>query len=73
MEQLARWFRFDENATTLGRDTVAGVTTFIVMSYIIFVNPSVLSETGMPFTGVLAATCVSAAAKPASPSAAASG
>jgi AGZA family xanthine/uracil permease-like MFS transporter len=66
---LERQFRFGENGTTLGRDTMAGVTTFIVMSYIIFVNPQILSfagieglqEQGLPFDGVLAVTCLVAA------------
>ena len=60
------YFRFTENGTTLWRDTVAGATTFIVMSYIIFVNPAILSfagvegleGTGLPFDGVLASTCL---------------
>jgi len=63
---LERRFRFAENGTTLGRDTMAGVTTFIVMSYIIFVNPQILSFAGveglegqgLPFDGVLAVTCL---------------
>ena len=63
---LDRWFRFDENRTTLGRDTIAGVTTFIVMSYIIFVNPAILGFAGieelegrgLPFDGVLTSTCL---------------
>jgi AGZA family xanthine/uracil permease-like MFS transporter len=63
---LERRFRFASNGTTLGRDTMAGVTTFIVMSYIIFVNPQILSfagieglsEIGLPFDQVLAATCL---------------
>jgi adenine/guanine/hypoxanthine permease len=63
---LDRWFGFDQNGTTLGRDTMAGVTTFIVMSYIIFVNPAILTfagvegleGTGLPFDGVLASTCL---------------
>ena len=63
---LERRFRFASNGTTLGRDTMAGVTTFIVMSYIIFVNPQILSfagieglsEIGLPFNQVLAATCL---------------
>src|SRR5438552_14694881 len=66
---LERRFRFAEHGTTLARDTMAGVTTFIVMSYIIFVNPSILSfsgipslqSKGLPFDGVLTATCVVAA------------
>ncbi|MGH3051857.1 MAG: NCS2 family permease [Gaiellaceae bacterium] len=63
---LDGYFRFTENGTTLWRDTVAGATTFIVMSYIIFVNPAILSfagvegleGTGLPFDGVLASTCL---------------
>jgi AGZA family xanthine/uracil permease-like MFS transporter len=63
---LERRFRFAANGTTLARDTMAGVTTFIVMSYIIFVNPQILSfagidglsELGLPFDQVLAATCL---------------
>ena len=63
---LDRYFRFDENRTTLGRDTAAGVTTFIVMSYIIFVNPAILGfagiegldERGLPFDAVLTSTCL---------------
>mgnify|MGYP003578289598 CR=1 FL=1 len=63
---LERRFRFAANGTTIARDTMAGVTTFIVMSYIIFVNPQILSfagidgleEIGLPFNQVLAATCL---------------
>ena len=64
--RLDPYFRFAENGTTLWRDTVAGATTFVVMSYIIFVNPTILSfagvegleERGLPFDGVLASTCL---------------
>ena len=63
---LERHFRFAEHGTTLARDTMAGVTTFIVMSYIIFVNPQILSfagtpdlaPLGLPFNQVLAVTCL---------------
>src|SRR5215212_8433132 len=63
---LGRRFRFRENQTTLARDTIAGATTFIVMSYIIFVNPAILGfagvpglqSKGLPFEGVLTATCL---------------
>jgi AGZA family xanthine/uracil permease-like MFS transporter len=63
---LERYFRFTANGTTLARDTMAGVTTFIVMSYIIFLNPAILSFAGiqglegkgLPFDGVLTATCL---------------
>src|SRR5215216_2949640 len=61
---LGRQFRFAENGTTLARDTVAGVTTFIVMSYIIFVNPGILTSVkgpggdSLPFEAVLTSTCL---------------
>src|ERR687896_705600 len=64
---LERRFRFTERGTTLWRDTVAGATTFVVMSYIIFVNPQILTFAGievppgtdtLPFDGVLAVTCL---------------
>src|ERR687891_880687 len=63
---LERYFRFSENGTTLARDTLAGVTTFIVMSYIIFVNPAILGflgiegleERGLPVAAVAASTCL---------------
>jgi AGZA family xanthine/uracil permease-like MFS transporter len=63
---LERYFRFTAHGTTLARDTMAGVTTFIVMSYIIFLNPAILSFAGikglegkgLPFDGVLTATCL---------------
>src|SRR6266511_3953972 len=63
---LERYFRFAANGTTLARDTLAGMTTFVVMSYIIFVNPSILSfagvkgleNAGLPFEAVLASTCL---------------
>ena len=40
---------------------MAGITTFLAMSYIIFVNPSILSQTGMDFTAVMIGTCLAAA------------
>jgi adenine/guanine/hypoxanthine permease len=43
------------------REVVGGVTTFLAMSYIIFVQPGVLSQAGMDFSAVMAATCLSAA------------
>jgi AGZA family xanthine/uracil permease-like MFS transporter len=61
---FGRRFRFAENRTTAGRDTMAGVTTFIVMSYIIFVNPAILTSveasdgSRLPFDGVLTSTCL---------------
>jgi AGZA family xanthine/uracil permease-like MFS transporter len=63
---FGRRFRFRERGTTPQRDTVAGLTTFIVMSYIIFVNPAILSfagieglqEIGLDFDAVLTSTCL---------------
>lgn len=58
---LERWFRLKEHGTTVRTEVVAGVTTFMTMAYIIFVNPGIVQETGMPFQAVVIATAVSAA------------
>jgi AGZA family xanthine/uracil permease-like MFS transporter len=58
LEQL---FKLSENKTTVRTEIVAGITTFLTMAYIIFVNPDILSKAGMPFGAVFAATCVAAA------------
>src|SRR6266550_3249267 len=55
---LERWFRLSESGTTVRAEVLAGLTTFMTMSYIIFVQPAVLSTTGMDFQAVLAATCI---------------
>jgi AGZA family xanthine/uracil permease-like MFS transporter len=44
------------NRTTASTEILAGITTFLAASYIIVVNPSILSQTGMPFSAVLTAT-----------------
>ena len=58
---MNKLFRLRENNTTLRTEVVAGITTFFTMAYIIFVNPSILAQTGMDFNSVLVATCLSAA------------
>ncbi len=58
---LARYFGFEEHKTNFKVETMAGVTTFMTMAYIIFVNPSILSLAGMDFGAVMVATCISAA------------
>jgi AGZA family xanthine/uracil permease-like MFS transporter len=58
---LQRLFRLKENRTNLKTEIVAGVTTFMTLSYIIFVQPTVLSSCGMDFGAVLVATCVASA------------
>src|SRR6202011_760961 len=51
-----------ENQTTVRREFLGGLTTFITMAYIVVVNPQILAQAGMPVEGVVFATCVSAAA-----------
>jgi AGZA family xanthine/uracil permease-like MFS transporter len=58
---LERVFHLKENQTTVRRELVAGLTTFMTMAYVVVVNPRILSEAGMPVEGVLFATCISAA------------
>jgi AGZA family xanthine/uracil permease-like MFS transporter len=64
---LERIFRLKENGTTARTELAAGLTTFLTMAYIVFVQPSVLSgkmfgvNTGMDFGAVMTATCLSAA------------
>ena len=59
---IERYFRLAENQTTLRREFLGGLTTFITMAYIIVVNPQILGQAGMPVDGVVFATCVAAAA-----------
>lgn len=58
---LDRLFKLDSNQTTPGREMAAGVTTFLTMGYIIFVNPNILSATGMDQGAVITATILAAA------------
>ncbi len=56
-----RLFKLKEHDTTVRTEVIAGVTTFLTMSYIIFVNPDILSTTGMDRDAVFVATCLAAA------------
>jgi adenine/guanine/hypoxanthine permease len=58
---LERVFHLTENQTSVSRELLAGLTTFMTMAYVVVVNPRILSEGGMPLEGVLFATCISAA------------
>ncbi len=58
---LERLFGLSELGTNVRREILAGVTTFLTMAYIIFVNPDILSATGMEFGAVFVATCLAAA------------
>ncbi|MGX7245755.1 NCS2 family permease [Enterococcus quebecensis] len=55
---MEKFFKLKENKTTVSTEMMAGVTTFFAMSYILFVNPSILSQTGMPFQAVFLATII---------------
>ena len=54
-------FQVSANGSSVSREIVAGVTTFLAMAYISVVNPSILSQTGMDFGAVFVATCLAAA------------
>ena len=58
MEQLKKYFMFEERGTNLRTEILAGITTFLSMMYIVIVNPTVLSAGGMDFGGVYIATII---------------
>ena len=61
---MSRWvqtyFEFKQLETSLGKEVIAGLTTFVTMAYIIIVNPKILEAAGMPFGPSMAATILSA-------------
>jgi adenine/guanine/hypoxanthine permease len=61
LESLERFFEFPAHGANWRTEILAGFTTFMTMAYIIFVNPSILAEAGMPVGAVTVATCLSAA------------
>ncbi|MFN4362139.1 MAG: NCS2 family permease [Hylemonella sp.] len=58
---LERTFQLSAHGTTVKTELLAGLTTFLTMAYIIFVNPDILSAAGMPKDAVFVATCLAAA------------
>jgi len=58
---LTSIFKLDEHNTSVRTEVIAGLTTFLTMAYIIFVNPTILSTTGMDRNAVFVATCLAAA------------
>lgn len=58
---MNRYFQFDELGTNYARETLGGITTFLAMAYILFVNPNVLEPTGMDTDAVYVATALAAA------------
>ena len=61
VRRLEDYFEFHNLRTDWKTEILAGLTTFVTMAYIVFVNPSILHEAGMPLGAVTAATCFSAA------------
>lgn len=61
MGWIERFFKLKEHGTDIRTELLAGLTTFLTMAYIIFVNPSILADAGMPKNAVFVATCLAAA------------
>lgn len=61
MQQLERFFQLSAHGTTVRTEVIAGITTFLTMAYIIFVNPLILADAGMDQNAVFVATCLAAA------------
>ncbi|WP_372843325.1 NCS2 family permease [Psychrobacter sp.] len=61
MNAIERYFGIDGHNTTIKTEILAGVTTFLTMAYIIFVNPNILADAGMDKGAVFVATCLAAA------------
>ena len=61
MKKIEEFFQLKENGSNFSTELIAGLSTFFAMSYIIFVNPAILSQTGMPYQGVFLATIISSA------------
>lgn len=60
MSLFEKQFQLKENGTNIKTEAVAGITTFFTMAYIIFVNPTILGQTGIPQGGVYVATILAA-------------
>ena len=58
---LEKIFKLKENKTKISTELIAGLTTFMAMSYIIFINPNILSQTGMDYNSVYVATILASA------------
>ncbi|HBG22484.1 MAG TPA: guanine permease [Peptococcaceae bacterium] len=58
---MDKFFKLKQNGTTVSTEIIAGLTTFFAMSYIIFVNPEILSQTGIPWGAVFLATIIASA------------
>ena len=57
---LDKFFELNSNKTSIRKEILAGFTTFITMSYIVIVNPQIMSSTGMNFGAIFVGTCLAA-------------
>ena len=57
---LEKFFNLKANNTSLKKEILAGITTFVTMSYIIFVNPQMMAESGMDYGASFVGTCIAA-------------
>jgi len=60
MEFITKFFKLQENKTTVRTEIIAGITTFMTMAYILFLNPNILSATGMDKNAIFFATAIAA-------------
>ena len=58
---MEKFFKIKERGSSLSDEIIGGLTTFLAMAYIVFVNPGILMDAGVPFTAGLTATCLGAA------------
>ena len=61
MPSFEQYFKLKEHGSNVRTEVVAGITTFLTMAYIIFVNPAILGDAGVPKDAVFVATCLAAA------------
>jgi len=60
MDFITKFFKLQENKTTVRTEIIAGITTFMTMAYILFLNPNILSATGMDKNAIFFATAIAA-------------
>ena len=58
---LENFFAVSEHQTSIQKEILAGITTFITMAYIIFVNPQMMAQSGMDYGAIFVGTCLAAA------------
>lgn len=61
MERVAKFFELDKHGTNVKTEVLAGCVTFLSMAYILAINPSILSQSGMDAGAIFTATAISAA------------